>query len=280
MSTRRNDKAGLFPALLKYWRGRRGMSQLDLALTADVSSRHVSFMETGRAQPSEQMILRLGAALDVPLREQNQMLRASGFDPIFEEPGLGGLEQPGVAMALERMLAQQEPYPMVVMTPQYDVLRTNGAADRMLLTLVSDPSAITPPLNALTALFDPRLIRPYVRHWDRVARGLLSRLHREVLHRPEDERLAAILEEVLGFPGVPDEWRQPNLEIGTEAVFTIRLKRGERELGFLTTMTVFNAPQNVTLEELRIESYFPLDDATERYCRDAATAAGKRSTRS
>src|SRR5215831_6165015 len=114
-----HSEARLFPALLRHWRMRRGLSQLDLALAADVSPRHVSFLETGRAQPSREMVLRLGATLGVPLRDQNSMLRAAGFPDQFPEPRLEGGLPEGVTQAIERMLAQQEPFPMVVFDRHY-----------------------------------------------------------------------------------------------------------------------------------------------------------------
>src|SRR6266851_5628429 len=209
----------LFPALLRHWRTLRGLSQLDLALAADVSSRHVSFLETGRAQPSREMVLRLATTLSVPLREQNDLLRAAGFPDAFAEPGLEGGQPPGVAQAIDRMLAQQEPFPMTVLDRHYSVLRTNGGGTRLLARFIADPSALGARPNAFAVLFDPRLARPFVVDWERVAHAFVSRLNRDDL-----------------------------------------------ELAFLTTLTVFNAPQNVTLEELCLESYFPLDEATARAC--------------
>src|SRR5262252_10446325 len=123
-----HSEARLFPALLRHWRTRRGLSQLDLALAADVSPRHVSFLETGRAQPSREMVLRLGAALGVRLRDQNDMLRAAGFPDQFSEPRLEDGLPPGVAQAIERMLAQHEPFPMVLFDRNYQILRTNADA--------------------------------------------------------------------------------------------------------------------------------------------------------
>ena len=266
------DEQRLFPALLKHWRGRRGLSQLDLALAADVSSRHVSFLETGRADPSREMVLRLGAALDVPLRDQNAMLRAAGFADEFAEPGIEGGLSPGVEQAIARMLARHEPFPMVVMDHRYDVLRTNVGAMRLLTRMVLEPAALGARPNAFHTLFDPRLARPFVLDWERTARVLLSRLHRETLARAGDAELASLLRSLLEYPDVPESWRQPDFSIASEPVLTVRLRRDELELSFLTTLTVFNAPQNVTLEELRIESYFPLDDATERACERLAVS--------
>jgi transcriptional regulator with XRE-family HTH domain len=256
----------LFPALLRYWRRRRGLSQLDLAVAAEVSTRHVSFLETGRAQPSREMVLRLGATLDVPMRDQNEMLAAAGHGEQFAEPGLGRGLPPAVEQVVERMLAQQEPYPMAVLDRRYDVLRTNAAAARLFALFIAEPGAVPSPLNVFHLLFDPRLARTFVSDWEQVAHGLVARLHREALSKPEDGALAALLRGLFAYPGVPDRWRHPDFSVPSEPTLAFRLRRGGEELAFLTTVTVFNAPQNVTLEELRIESYFPLDDRTARAC--------------
>ena len=155
---------------------------------------------------------------------------------------------------------------MVLMNRRYDVLRQNGAADRLLLQAVADPSALVPPLNAVTSLFDPRLFRPHVVDWNRSARDLLARIHREALHQDHDGALHELIEQCLSFPDVPAEWRHPDFDLGTEPTFTIRLKTPRVEMAFLTTVTVFSAPQNVTLDELQIESYFPLDEQTDAIC--------------
>lgn len=270
MTESTRERPRLFPALLKYWRGRRGMSQLDLALSADVSSRHISFLETGRSSPSEGMILRLAGALDVPLREQNELLTTAGFEPLFDEPPLHALEDPSVAMAIERMLAQHEPYPMVVMDGAYEILQTNHGAQAMLAHLVADPASLAPPINGMDLLFDPRMIRPFIVDWHRAAKELLARLHREALRHPEDGRLGELRDRLLAYPDVPQEFHQPDFARGRAATFSIRLRRDDLELRLLTAVTSFSAPQNVTLEELRIESYFPLDPATDEACRRIA----------
>jgi transcriptional regulator with XRE-family HTH domain len=259
--------AGLFPALLKYWRRRKGLSQLDLGIAADVSARHVSFLETGRAQPSRDMVLRLAAALDVPLRDQNALLRGAGMEPEFREPGLDGALPATITRAIEQMLQQQEPYPLVVMNRLYDVLRTNHAAMRVLAALVADPRALGDgPLNAFSMILDPRLLRPAILEWEHVARSLMWRLHREALDRPGDTELRALLDRLHAMPDVPESWSRPDFSVPSPPAFSVRLRQRDLELGFLTTVTVFNAPQDVTLQELRIESYFPLDDATARTC--------------
>src|SRR5215831_18779875 len=154
-----HSEARLFPALLRHFRTRRGLSQLDLALAADVSARHVSFLETGRAQPSREMVLRLGATLGLSLRDQNALLRAAGFEAQFAEPGLSDGMPESVTRAIARMLAQQEPFPMVVLDRCYNVLQRNEATRRLLSRTIADPSALPARPNMLRVLFDPRLAR-------------------------------------------------------------------------------------------------------------------------
>lgn len=251
------------------------MSQLDLALSANVSARHVSFLETGRALPSREMVLRLGATLNIPMRDQNTLLRSAGFEAAFGEPDLGSGELPaGIVGAIEIMLAKHEPFPMILLDRAYNVLRTNRGASRLLAGFIADPSNLPTPLNAFSLLFDPKLSRSFVVGWESTARLLLSRLHREVLARPEDDALRELLHSLFEFPDVPEAWRQADFSTESEPVLVIRLARGERKLAFLTTVTTFNAPQNVTLEELRIESYYPLDDDTKLACQELDESAG------
>ena len=141
----------------------------------------------------------------------------------------------------------------------------------MIAAMIADPSALPSRLNVFHALFDPRFVREFVVDWERVAHTMVSRLHRETLARPEDSALAGLVRSLFEYPDVPEGWRRPDFSVASEPVLTLRIKRGDLELAFLTMITSFNAPQNVTLEELRIESYFPLDDATARACEKMAS---------
>jgi transcriptional regulator with XRE-family HTH domain len=258
------DESGLFSALLRHWRTKRGLSQLDLSLAAEVSSRHISFLEAGRAQPSREMVLILGGSLDLPLRDQNVLLRSAGFADQFAEPSWTSGLDPTIERTLTWMLNKHEPFPMVVLSHAYDIVRVNQGGTRLMAWLLADPTALTAPPNLLRALFDPRLARPFVLDWERVAKSLLSRIHRESLARPSDIALAELIRELLSFPDVPASFRVPDLTETSEPTLSVRVRKGELELAFLTTVTQFDAPQNITLQELKIESYFPLDDATER----------------
>lgn len=260
----------LLPALLKHYRHARGMSQLDLASAAEVSPKHLSFLETGRARPSREMVLRLGGTLGLSLRDQNALLAAASFAETFSETAVEQLP-PSIRAALERMLAAHEPYPLVVFDANYELRMANHGASTLLKTLVPNLSRETRP-NVLELCFDPAGLRPYFENWQQTALYLLQRLSREHLQtgRPA---LAHLLSRLLAFPDVPDKFRELDLGAALTPVLDVRFRFQGQSLGFLTTVTMFNAPQDVTLEELRIESYYPLDDATARACE---LLAGKR----
>jgi transcriptional regulator with XRE-family HTH domain len=257
--------ARLFSALLKYWRGRRGLSQLDLALQAGVSARHLSFLESGRARPSEAMAFCLLDALDVPLRDRNEALVAAGFQARFPEPALAAIPQ-AIDEAIARMMDAQEPYPLTVISPEANVLRSNRAATTLFTRFVAEPAALEPTLNMFSLVFDPRLMRPFIANWTAVAHQMLVRLQRESLQRGGDERLRTLAERVFAFPDVPKAWGGPDFTENVDPVFSVHLRRDDVALSFFTTITTFSSPRFVTLDELRIESSFPLDAATRRFC--------------
>ena len=262
----------VFPALLKFWRGRSGLSQLDLALNADVSSRHLSYLETGRSQPSEAMVLRLMATLAVPLRHQNDALVAAGFAPRFPDPALEALA-PQAQWAIDRMLQQQEPFPMTVLSADYRVVQHNASARRVFGGFVVDPGRLgAQGLDMFALVLDPALARPFVRDWVRVARRMIVRLQRE-LARTGDARLAVLLDHSLTYPDVDASWRYPDDDIRSFDTLDIWLQRDDLTLGFMTTLTAFASPGNVVLDELRLESYFPLDVATRVVCERLAADA-------
>ena len=244
----------------------RGLSQLDLALEADVSARHVSFLETGRAEPRPEMVRRLAGALGVPLRDQNELLRAAGHPPAYDEPASGGPLSTPIEQAITRMLEKHEPFPMLLLDRRYDVVRANRAATWLMQKLLPSIANARLPINVFELLFDPEMARPLVVDWERVARAMLARLHRESLVRGGDATLQELLRTLVAYPGVPKEWHAPDLSFGSEPCLSLRFRSGDVELAFLVTVTVFDAPNDVTLEELRLESYFPLDDVTARTC--------------
>ncbi|MFT3711371.1 MAG: helix-turn-helix domain-containing protein [Archangium sp.] len=250
----------LFAALLKFWRARRGLSQLALSLESDVSSRHLSFLESGHAMPSEDMVLRLGSVLNVPLRDQNELLTAAGFEARFvERTEL----PPEIDAALTQMIKQHEPFPILVLGLDGTILRSSEGGRALFAKLL--PPMKEPPITDIYSLhFDPKLLRPAVVDWEGLARGMMSRLQREALQR-DDERLHARLDQLAKFDGVPDAWRQPDFS-DHATTFQVRYEKGKTKVAFLVTATVFLGPRELALEELRIESCFPLDKATRETC--------------
>ncbi len=262
-------KASLFGALLRHWRTRKGLSQMALGLEAEVSSRHISFLETGRAAPGEQMILRLGKTLEIPPEEQNAMLRAAGFEARFEEPGLSKRIPKAIGVAIEHIKAQQEPFPLLVVDSAYDVLDGNQAMWR-LIEYVAPHLLGRAGLNAVRIFFEDDAARGAVINWEATARGMVVRLQREVLDNPDDRRLKALLDEVLQARGVPKAWRTLDFEAVNEPVFVLGLRRGDVELRFVSAVTLFSAPQHRASQHIRLESYFPLDQTTRAVCQELA----------
>ena len=257
---------GLFPALLKYWRGSRGLSQLDLSLAADVSARHVSFLETGRAKPSKEMLLNLADVLSVPLRDQNLMLQAAGFDAVYEEPSIEELLEGPLGLVLQEMLDKQEPYPLVIMNSAFDVVRMNHAAAIFISKFVSDPQLIISNLNIYKAVFHPDMVRPHISNWEELAQSMLSTLYRTSLLNAHDKRLRRLLDEILEYPGVSESWCKPDFSLSIEPTVSFNIEADGETLSFVSSVTKFNAPKNIAVEELMLESYFPLDASTKKYC--------------
>jgi len=262
-------KNRLFAALLKHHRGRRGLSQLDLAVEADVSARHVSFLESGRAKPSAEMVVRLLTVLGVSLRQQNQALVAADLEPRFTEPADADLP-PEVAAAITQMMNQHEPFPLTVLGLDGTLLRANRSARALFEAFAAEPQAFAAGIDIFTLFFDPRLWRPFVVDWPHVAHAMMARLHRDALLK-DDARLTALLDRLLAFPDVPRAWRQPDLATAVGPTASFRLAREGRNVGFLVTVTTFSSPGDVTLDELRIESCFPLDAQTREVCQRLAT---------
>jgi transcriptional regulator with XRE-family HTH domain len=260
----------VFPALLRYWRTRRGLSQLELALEADVSARHVSFLESARSRPSEEMVLRLLTVLQVPLREQNTALVAAGFGARFPEETGRGMD-PAVEAALEQMMLQHDPFPLAVLAVDGTILRQNAGAARVFGALLgARRDDETPPANMYELVFDSRGLRPFIANWESFGRNLVARIHREQLTRG-DARLAAVLERIFAQPGVSEDWRQPDFSAALPPSLHLELAKGDLRLRFLVAVTTFATAQQVTLDELRIESCFPVDASTRETCQRLAS---------
>jgi transcriptional regulator with XRE-family HTH domain len=246
--------------LLKEWRGRRGYSQLDLALAAHTTQRHVSFIESGRAAPSRDMVLRLATTLDLPLRQQNALLLAAGYAPAWRERDLSA---PGLAVvdrALHYMLSQHEPFPAFVVDRRWNLLRANRGAARLTEFLTG--SAPAEPVNLAIALMSSDGLRPLIANWPEVALHFLRGVQADANADGTQETLA-LLTRLLALPDVASLTEAMPPEEGHPPVLPIHFRRGETSLRLFTTIATLGTPRDVTLDEVRIECFFPIDDATE-----------------
>lgn len=283
MTTRERDRtavtSGNFGSRLRWWRERRGLSQLDLAADAETTQRHVSFLESGRAAPSREMILRLAAALDLPLRQQNTLFLAAGYAPAWRESALSAPELARVDSALGYMLAQQEPYPAFVLDRRWTILRANAGAARLNEFLVGPgataPAAPDEPVNLAIALMSPDGLRPFIVNWEEVALYFLRGVQADALADGTPET-TALLARLLAVPGAPALSRVLPPDETPAPVLAIHFRRGETSLRLFTTLATLGTPHDVTLQEIRIECFFPVDDATAQAFQ-GWTAAGRSS---
>jgi transcriptional regulator with XRE-family HTH domain len=246
---------------------RRRVSQLDLAVEAGVSSRHVSFIETGRAHPSRDMILMLAGVLDVPLRDRNELLMAAGYAGMYRATDLESPSLEQARRALDFMLRQQEPYPAIVVDRGWSLLKANAGAVK-LVELFTEPSAASDWAgNAMRLMFHPRGFRPYIVNWEAMAAALIQWLHRDVLSGLGGDDTRRLLDELLAYPGVPRRWRALDLEVSTAPFLAIEFRKGDLELRYFSTLTTLGTPHDITLQELRVEAFFPADAETEEASR-------------
>ena len=243
-----------FGSLLRHWRQRRRLSQLDLAIDADVSSRHVSFVETGRSAPSRAMVLRLAAALDVPPREQNQLLLAAGLAPEYRERALDEPEMAAVRAGVEQVLAAYHPYPCLAVDRNWNIVRANAGTTVMLDGIA--PHLLDHP-NALRISLHPDGLAPRIRNLAQWRHHVIGRLRRELAVSSTPE-LAELLAEVESFPGGAED----SLDLGGVAVPLVLATPDGAVLSFLSTVTTFGTALDLTAAELSIEAFLPADPAT------------------
>lgn len=245
--------------LVREWRRRRRLSQLELSLRAGVSTRHLSFVETGRSAPSRDMVLQLAGPLELPLRERNRMLLAAGFAPAYSETPLGAPVMGTVRAAVRQILSGHEPYPAVVVDRYWDIVDLNDAL--AVLTSRVSPALLAPPANVLRASLHPDGLAPYIVNLGEWRGHLLGRLRRQVLSSG-DARLAELEEELRGYPCDQAETHGTD-----ELVVPLRVRTERGELAFFGTVATFGAPLDITVSELCIESFFPADEFTARVLR-------------
>jgi transcriptional regulator with XRE-family HTH domain len=242
---------------LRTWRQRRRLSQLDLALDAEISTRHLSFVETGRAQPSRDMVLRLAERLEVPLRERNRLLVAAGFAPVFSERSLDDPAMQAARQAVDLVLKGHEPYPAIAVDRHWTLVSANEAARALLAGIA--PSLLEPPVNVLRLSLHPGGLGERIVNLAEWRAHILHRLRAQV-ETTADPVLDALLQELKELPAPRAE---PGAEHRHAGVFVpLRLRAGDRVLSFVSTTTVFGTPVDITLSELAVEAFFPADAET------------------
>jgi transcriptional regulator with XRE-family HTH domain len=264
------EPGGVGP-LLRRWRESRHLSQLDLALEAEVSARHISFLETGRAEPSREMLLTLASVLDVPLRERNLLMLAAGYAPIYGETSLDDPRMTQVRAAVEIILRSNEPRSAIAHDRHWNIVMANSAFVRFLTTSLGKPPAgllplqvsKPPRLNVLHLVFDPNLVRKIIINWEVIAKSLLNEAYRR-LAWARDDKLKKLIAEILSYPGVPARWREPDLEAPHELILPMEMNLDGKIARMFSTVTTVATPHDVTLQELHVEAFYPADAETER----------------
>jgi len=262
-----------FAAALRYWRGKRGYSQLRLSTESHISQRHISFLESGRSQPSKELILKLGTVLDIPLRQRNVMLLAAGFAPAYQERKLSDPELQSVKQALDFMLAQQAPYPALVVDRLWNLVMSNGPAALMIRWLLDMPDSQPMPregVNVLKLILDPAGIRKHLRNWQDVCADLLHWIQREAMSDGPGSEATLLLEELLAFPGIKAVSQTPNLDTRALPFLAMQIDKDGVELNLFTSIATMGTPHDVTVHELRIESFFPADETTAAWFKHRA----------
>lgn len=245
--------------LLRDWRQRRRLSQLDLAGEADISTRHLSFVETGRSLPSREMVLRLAERLDVPLRERNRLLTAAGYAPMYAERRLDDPALAAAREAIELVLKGHEPYPALAVDRHWTLVSYNRAVPHLLAGLPAE--LLTPPVNVLRLSLHPQGLAPRILNLGQWRAHLFARLRQQV-QASGDPVLAALAEELRGYPGPPEEPidGRPGTEPGV--IVPLQFASEQGPLSFIGTTTVFGTPVDITLSEIALETFFPADAAT------------------
>jgi len=260
-----------FGAMLREWRRTRGSSQLDLALHCGLSQRHLSFLESGRSRPSRGMLLNLASALNVPLREQNAMLLAAGFAPVYKQRNLDAPDMRPIDQALDHVLRQQEPYPAIVVDEAHVIVRANRGLEA-LMHLLTGGLPMHGPVNAIEVVLHPEGLRGAVENWEEVAAWMVRRLRAEVLLDGVAAGARALLERVLQWPGVAQAASTSRVDQDLPPTLVLRLRCGDIRLALFSMIATVGTPMDVSLQNLRLELFFPADDATAAWFRRAVAS--------
>ena len=260
-----------FPDLLRQWRHERRMSQLGLATEAGISTRHLCFLEKGKSQPSREMVVLLARVLDIPLAAQNALLIAAGFAPVFSEARLEAPELGHVQQVLDFMLAQQEPFPALVVDEAWNLRQRNTAAVRILGVLrpfYTVPAELAQ--NVMHVMCHPGGMRRFMPNWQDFTAAYLQVLHREAT-QGLSHAAAKLREALLRYPDMPAAFASSDID---SPVVPMQLRIGKHDLSFFVTLTTFAMPRDVTLQQIKVEGFFPADEATAQLARRLAAEPG------
>ncbi len=252
-----------FAEALKQWRKAQGLSQLALSFEAEISAKHISFLETGRARPSREMVIHLSNILNVPLSQRNTLLSLAGFSEAYSRMSLDQVEMQPVRQALSLMLDKHVPYPAVVLDWDWDIVMANEPYTNLGLYMATQQTEFTTSNNIIELLFDPKGFRPFVENWEEVAFVLMQRVHRDrLMHK---DRHSDLVERLMQYPGVPRHWKVPDIQNQPMPMINVVLLLGGKRLAMFSTLTAFGTPIDITMQELIIEQYFPADDVCKNF---------------
>ena len=257
-----------FGNLLKYWRKQRKFSQLDLALASDVSQRHISFLESGRANPSQEMILQLATVLDIPLREQNVMLTTAGFAPIYSESDLSSPEFEPIRKALDFILLSQTHSPVLIMDRYWNLIQTNPISEQLINWLINSEDLhkrfyIDGKINLMRMMLHPQGLKPFVSNWEEIVSHLIKRVYREALADNNNQKPQQLYQELMTYPDVPQLWKLSHAQTWQIPLLTVNFFKDGLNLNFFSAIATLGTPQDIMLQELRIETLFPVDEITQ-----------------
>jgi transcriptional regulator with XRE-family HTH domain len=254
-----NETGASVGALLRDWRQRRRLSQLDLATEAGVSARHLSFVETGRSKPSRSMVMHLAECLDVPLRERNPLLMAAGYAPTYQATDFSAPEMAQVREAIERLLEAHEPYPAILVDRRWELVAANRAA--LVLVDGVSPALLEPPVNVLRTSLHPEGLAPRIVNLAQWSEHIVENVRRQVAVTG-DEDLRALEQELVAYANAMGVAPPPRSDAPRAIATPMRLRTDQGELAFMTMIATFGTPLDITLAELALETFLPADAST------------------
>ncbi|ABC31739.1 predicted transcriptional regulator [Hahella chejuensis KCTC 2396] len=256
-----------FGAKLRELREARRLSQLELSLEAEVSARHISFMETGRSKPSREMVLHMGRILGVDMATTNSLLTLAGYSQVFGERRLDAASMAPVRKALEQLMCSHMPYPAIVLDRHYNLIQANAAQLFLMQRLMAAGMAISETPNFMKVFLARDGLRSFVDDWELLACHMLQRVWREHTLEAGSAEDEAFVEELLSIEGIPSDWKRRNLESLDSLVINVNINLDGVKLRMFSSISSFGAPLDITVRDIRIEHFFLLDDATEAYWR-------------